>query len=661
MQNRMLLLALTAMLSCLDLWSQQTEPNLKWGKPTDEELKMESYAPDPEAAAVVLCHLTDVNYSLFGSDFKVFYRIKSRVKVLKAEGKDVADVTIAYHDAENQHTMREIVAGLKATAYNLEGGKVVKTKMESSMVHEERLDKEQKVVKFSVPQVKVGTVIEYEYRIESDYFYDIYDWYAQRSIPVAYTRYDLSIPEWLVFNIDETGINKIESSRNLGSMTLVFGGSTEKLTTNDQTFIGRNLPAVKDDAFIWHAEDYSNKVTCELRGIYIPGAVHKNYTTTWEDIDQMLMSDTDFGGRLKKSSPLKDEIVSAGIPAITDKRERAATVFRLLQQKIRWNGNYSFWGKSASKVLKEGTGSNADINFLLINMLADAGIESEPIVMRSRNRGKLPFSHASLKYLNTFVVGIHDTDTTMVFIDGSATDGYLNVLPANLLVDRARAIRKNGKGYWVDLQQTAVAKENIVLKATLDKNGLLTGQKLSNLQLEAAAELRKKWRLAKDSTETIRQIEERNGIEIQHYEAQGLQDFSPSVKEHIDFTKQCDVAGDNIYLNPLVFLPIRESPFTDATRILPVEMPYKQTELMTVVLTLPEDYTIEDVPKPLIMKFDGITCRVLSSVTDNQLTLRYQFTLDKTFFATDEYTELKAFFDRLAEHLKSVVTIKKRA
>jgi hypothetical protein len=38
-----------------------------------------------------------------------------------------------------------------------------------------------------VPQVKVGTVIEYEFCLESDIYYDIYSWYAQSDIPVLYT------------------------------------------------------------------------------------------------------------------------------------------------------------------------------------------------------------------------------------------------------------------------------------------------------------------------------------------------------------------------------------------------------------------------------------------------------------------------------------------
>ena len=457
----MMLLAITMTVN-----AQSIEPNLKWGKPTDQELNMTEYAADKDADAVVLYHKTDVSYEFINNDFRVFYRVNTRLKVLKPEGKRLADGQIVYVENETNRTRHEIVSGLKATAYNMENGKLVKTKMERSMTSVERLDKNQLVTKFSVPQVKVGTVIEYEYRIESDFYGNIRDWYAQRDIPVLYTCYELSIPEWFTFNIEETGMNRMEKKEDSQPMTLLFSGGTENILTNIKTFIGRNLPALKDDDFVWHATDYGDKVTAELAGIFIPGSVYKSYTSTWDDVDNQLLNDEDFGGRLKRSSPLKDEIIAAGIPGISDKKERIAAVWQLLKSRVRWNGDYAFWGKSASKVLKEGTGTNADINFLLINMLQDAGIESVPIVMRRRDSGILPLSHSSLKYLNTFVVGIQMDDSTMAYLDGSAGDGYLNVLPAKLLVSRARVVKKtaslmpkNTPDIWVNLQTNARGRE----------------------------------------------------------------------------------------------------------------------------------------------------------------------------------------------------------
>ena len=621
---------------------------------------MTEYAADKDAEAVVLYHKTDVSYQFISNDFKVYYRVNTRLKVLKPEGKRLADGQIVYLDGPANRGRHELVAGLKATAYNLENGKLVKTKMERSMTSEERLDKNQMVMKFSVPQVKVGTVIEYEYRIESDFYGNIRDWYAQHDIPVLYTCYELSIPEWFSFNIEETGMNNLEKKAYSEPLTLLFSGGTENILTNIKTFVGRNLPALKDDDFVWHAADYGDKVTAELANIFVPGAVYENFTSTWTDVDGQLMNDEDFGGRLKRSSPLKDEITAAGIPGISDKTERIAAVWKLLKSKVRWNGKYSLWGESASKVLKEGTGTNADINFLLINMLKDAGIGSTPVIMRTRDSGILPLSHSSLKYLNTFVVGIPMTDTGMVYLDGSAEDGYLSVLPAKLLVSRARLLQTTGADLWVNLQTKARGRETISIQAQLDANGLLKGNKSSIFLDEASAAKRREWRQAKDSTELIQKMQERDGIEIQSYRLEGRHDFSPTVKEELTFTKQCDAAGDLIYLNPLIFIPQRKSPFTAAERMLPIEFPYKQSEMQNVMITLPKGYVVEEVPKPIVIKLDGATARISYSVLDNMLNIQYMMNIDKTFFAATEYQDLKAFFDRVVESNKQIITLKKQ-
>ena len=633
------------------------EPNLKWGKPTQEELTMTEYAADKDADAVELFRQVDVYYHFINGDFRVINEVKCRLKVLKPEGKRVADGVIAIR-LSSSSSVPETVRGLKAVAYNMENDKMVKTKMESSMVHEEQIDKTEKLLKFSVPQVRVGTVVEYEYRLESDYYYELRDWYAQSDIPVVYTKYDVSIPEWFSFHIEESGMSRLEKKDDCGSITI----GNEPLPTKGYIFIGRNLPALKDDDYVWRAEDYGCKVTHELQGIYIPGAVHKSYTSTWADIDEILNNDEEFGGRIKKNSPLKEELIAAGIPQIANHQERVESVWKLLSQRVRWNGDYAFWAKSGNKVLKEGTGTNADINFLFINMLHDAGINATPVVLRLRNRGRLPMTHASLKYLSTFVVGIDLNDSTTVYFDSSAEDGYLSVLPACLSVERARLVEKGKPGMWVNLQQnTTLSTERTFIKATLDGDGKISGTLANALTGEAAAALRKKWRTAKDSIDVIHQMQENKEIEIANYQLQGRHDFSPNINESYSFTKQCSSTDDIIYLNPLVIAPISKNPFTDETRNLPVELPYRQRETVNVMLTLPDGWQIEETPKPIVLKFDGITARIMSSQNGNQLSVAYKLDIQRTFFTQQQYKDLKAFLERLVESCKSMITLKKVA
>ena len=57
--------------------AQTIEPNLKWGKPTNEELQMTEYIADKDADAVILCQQTDVKYDFVNGNFKVLYYINT--------------------------------------------------------------------------------------------------------------------------------------------------------------------------------------------------------------------------------------------------------------------------------------------------------------------------------------------------------------------------------------------------------------------------------------------------------------------------------------------------------------------------------------------------------------------------------------------------------
>ena len=199
-QKRILMLLVLGMAFSTVLMAQN--PNFKFGSPSNEELTMTTYAPDESAPAVILYQSTRVWYDILAGDFKLYTEVKTRIKILKPEGKEYADVEIPYIDNPQDKSMQETISGLKAWSYNMENGKTVKTKMENNNISRERIDKSHMLMKFSIPQAKEGTVVEYQYKKESNYYFYIDTWVAQTEIPVAYTYYNLLIPEYFRFNID---------------------------------------------------------------------------------------------------------------------------------------------------------------------------------------------------------------------------------------------------------------------------------------------------------------------------------------------------------------------------------------------------------------------------------------------------------------------------
>ena len=657
------LLTLLLAVQCLvgTAMAQTLEPNLKWGKPTDAELNMTTYAPDPEAEAVVLCSETQLRYDLTSGSFKLKRSTKKRIKILKEEGKSKANGAISYMYNGHRLGQCEQLVKLKATAYNMVDGKLVKTKMEGDMVNHEDVSKTIRLTKFTVPQVTVGTVIELECEIESDFFAEIDDWCAQSDIPVMYTSFDIIVPEYFTFNVDERGFHPLENKIEDTNMTISAGTGQGLLQCRGKhyKFVGRNLPALRQKKLLYAPESYGQRVSMELSAIVIPGSMTKSFTNNWNDVDKQLLNDDEFGGRLGKN-PLKTEMQEAGVANIADPQERVMAIYRLLKDRVKWNENYALYAESASKVLKERSGSNASINFILINMLRDAGFEAYPVVMRSRDKGFLTITRATVKEFNTFVVAVKVNDK-LAFLDGSVEDGWLDVLPAHMLVDRARIVSKEKPAEWVDLTGLSAGKTRSVVTAELQPDGTMQADIQTKFTGSDAAYLRREFRTATDSATFVSELAQELNCEIESLTLTNHHGLGPEVERKMHVTKQCDAAGDIIYLNPWVLNVMSENPLTEEQRTLPVEFPYIDTENLTTVVNIPEGYVVEELPQSLVIKSDDgkLGCVITSDVEDSSLRSRCQLQVDKIFFTPNEYPLVKSFMDEVYKRLQDVIVIKK--
>ena len=477
----------------------QDKVNMKFGKPTKEEMQMAVYAAEPDAEAVVLCRLTDVEYSIQQTGYLVDYKEKVRIKVLKPSGVRFAKVVIPYLkntpidnrnsnskqvlkvDATDNNSVsssfdeqagamttadldrysEESVEDLKATAYNLQGSKVVKSFLKKGDAVEMKIDDQHYQVEFTVPDVKEGTVIEYEYTLHSELFWLLHDWFAQGEIPVAYAKLDMNIPRYLLFNTEEHGIQRLVSSCEPGTMRYKLESDPLAAQTvvpsNHYVCVGRNLKGVKESRSegekhgVWSMQDNCAGITAQLKHYSMRGAAVVDYTKTWEQIDEMVLKSEDLGKQLGEHSPLADELKEAKIAEMADARQRAEAVVKLVLSKVEWNGRYEMSPAATEETLKNHGGANVDINMLLMQSLNDVGLTAVPVMVRLRNQGKLSLDFPSIQKFTTFVVGVVLPQGNL-YIDASSANGALNALPELLKVEKARLVTKEGKGQWVKLK-----------------------------------------------------------------------------------------------------------------------------------------------------------------------------------------------------------------
>ena len=653
----------------------QQEVNLKFGKPTKEEMSMTEYAPDKDADAVVLCRLTDVVYTVQQSSFLTDYKERLRIKVLKPEGARFAKVVIPYQQQVSINSIGgtkitamslpkpggssdsyfegegvsmtegvfgtdadDIVEDIKATAINLVDGKVVKSSLKKSDIVRKKIDEHNYQVEFTVPDVKEGSVVDIEYNIHSQLFWLLRDWYAQCEIPVVYAKLDMNIPSYLIFNIEDHGIQRLTYTCTAGSMKfkLVSDPLSNPMTisTNHYVYTGRDLKAMPKDDYVWNVKDYCAGITAELKSYRLPGMSEMDFAKTWEQIDELFLGSDPFNLQLNAHSPLHQELQDAHIQDIANKQERAAAVYQLVMKHVKWNGKYDLWPQPTKETLQQGMGDNADINMLLIQSMKDVGLEAAPVLLRSRDLGMMPYNFPSFQKLSTFIVGILPQEGTKFYVDASSTDGYLNVLPATLLVERARLLLKDKKSQWVNLQKLQKSQTTTMIEATLSVDGTYSGTQTTLYKGLAAAKYR---------------------------ESKGINEYAADATEVVEFSKKGTVSNGKISFNPFNNPPMTSNPFTATNRLLPVEYPSTSSDQVIINITLPEGYVMENAPqqKSFLTPDKGLDGRLFTSYGDGKIQIQYQFNVNKISHPEKNYAALHDMYDLFMKFCNEQLVIKK--
>ncbi|MFN3788461.1 MAG: hypothetical protein ACK4SW_08695, partial [Sulfurihydrogenibium azorense] len=175
------LTAMVCILFCIQTASSQKISTYKFSKINSEDLKIKVYDIDSNANAIIIA---DVGESSFVGNvkgwFSISFKRKVRIHILNKNGYNQADFEIPLWV---NGSATEKLEELKAVTYNLENGSVTETKLEKNNVFTEKKSKNLSLRKFTLPNVKEGSIIEVEYRINSDFLQNLQPWSYQGSIP----------------------------------------------------------------------------------------------------------------------------------------------------------------------------------------------------------------------------------------------------------------------------------------------------------------------------------------------------------------------------------------------------------------------------------------------------------------------------------------------
>lgn len=215
-----------------------------------------------------------------------FYRVKIYDKD-KAEDWLNLEIPLYINGSD-----QESLSKMKAFTYNLENGAAVTTKVDKSSKYKSKESKYITINKFAFPNVKNGSVIEYQYEVTSPFLFIIPEILIETDTPSLYTEYVLDSPSNIAYNINYTG-SLLPKYKEVDER-LLYG-------TNYRTyrFAYENLKAFKTEKFVNNDRNYRTKIGAELHSTNFREL--KLYSSSWEQIKERLYENEDFGGELKKN------------------------------------------------------------------------------------------------------------------------------------------------------------------------------------------------------------------------------------------------------------------------------------------------------------------------------------------------------------------------
>ncbi|MEZ5071840.1 MAG: DUF3857 domain-containing protein [Bacteroidales bacterium] len=605
--------------------------------------------------------------------FQLYFTRHFRIKVLDQEGLDWADFAIPLY----RNLDEESVGKIKAFTYNVVDGNVEKSKLDPKDVFVEETSEHWKTQKFAMPNVQAGSIIEVQYTILSDFFYNLRTWDFQKSIPVLYSEYNVHIPEYYTFNHFSRGYFPIETAKEIRTkkitITTVESNSMDnfgrrKYTSNYEyldhvtQYKAANIPAFPVESYLRTADNYLSRIEFEIMKIQFPSGTPEYYTTTWSAVDERLLEDEDFGRSLNHRGHLKDlaMIVQAGSE---DPEARLHLAFALMQSKMNWNGENRYYAsEKLDRSFRDGVGNSADVNLNLIALLRETGFEAYPVVLSTQQNGIVHPSHPSLSQFN-YVVALVKRDDGFVLLDATDREAEINLLPVRCLNDKGRVIGAPGLE-WVNLMDHKPYRYTSSCQLILDQDLSVRGKTTVSMA-DYASYLQKKRIASYENLEAyeVALDEDFEDGRIEHLEVKGLDTTLSAVTLQFDVSREglAEDAGGILYFSPIVDPFFDSNPFKLDKREYPVEFDHPYTIMQSYYIALPEGYRIEEVPAPFATK-----------LPDNSAVYRYQVTpsgsglmvntvlnLRKSQYLPEEYEGLKMFLQLVIDKQEEMVVLSK--
>jgi hypothetical protein len=622
---------------------------LYFGAVTPDDLKMKSCDFEPEAPAMKIFDLKNISFDMYYTGTKTKTERHVRIKIFKESGYKHTTIKIPYFNKRGVAKIKEINGAI----YNLdEKGKVSVRKLDKKDFFKTKAIENVGLVSFTFPGVKPGSIIEYSYTtVETDVL-GIEPWIIQGQIPVYYTSVSITTPV-------RSGITE-----------WVMGGDTVEKTWEllkyDQfrrnIFFKKNIPSFRPEPFMSSFNDHL------LRAVFMLFPYGNNFyvkkgsgSAIWKSAGSQLLRSDFFNKELYSTIPGTENIIDSA-KKIKDLSNRINFIYSAVQQRWQGEAEQTTMVQSLSEAWKERSGTSAEINLALLNLLIKSDIKSLPVLISTRNHGKVNKDFPGLGQLNGIDVIAFDS-TNFYMLDASIKYQPFNIPPANIL-NREVFVLNPDSMYWTTIVDSRpLFKQNASIIADMTATGTLEGtatvqhydyakaQKLDTTETGEADNSQKK---------IFNKLPPEIKIITHNKEISG--NTEDPLFETIDFIYEPSATNEFHFINPWFLVEKNQNPLLAEKRMTDIDLGSNQLLITSLQIQLNGLYEVEHLPKSvkMIAPDSSFIYQASYSNSNDKISATQIIETNRALFDREEYPALQEFFKKMFSLMAEDIILKKK-
>lgn len=628
-----------------------------FGVINENDLKSKYYEKDSTAEAVVLydCGKYIINIAHFNEEPNLIFERHTRIKLYRKTGFRWATVKLRKMIGSK---FLENYKDLRATIYNLENGVIKKYELKKEDFFDEKSSENNNTISFTFPQLTEGSIIEYSYKLNSNVWYQLSNWNFQWIIPVVYSEMQTNIPGQYRFKIIYEGYQDFDIQEPIAEEAKLLDKYPLGIYQHFR-WVMKNIPALEEkESYITTPEDFRAKMTFELeRTTSLNHISIQSYSENWESLTQTFLKHKDFGEALKyfgKAQGIIDIITEK------EKLSMAKAAYNAIRKQMVWNGNYGcFTDEKLNEAWDKGLGNSAEINLMLVHVLRKMGIEANPVILSTREHGKLLPEYALLKRFN-YVIAQIQIEEKNYLLDATDRNVKFGMIPQKCLNGQGWLIDKSNPR-WISLTPTDKYFKYTTWDFDIAETQQLKGKTSLAYMGYAAAEIRSMYKqktIFQDEVKKIFPSFEHFAIEIL-----GFEDINENIILNVEtiVNEGCTMTGNLIYLKPLLWEAMKETPFNNKDRNYPVDFSFPFETIIQASFSIPKGYVVEELPKNENNSLPNNAGRFDYGIQiiDNQIKVSSRIQMKKAVFESREYSSLREFYSRIVSKQAEFIVLKK--